>query len=221
MGFVDTLATAVGLVLTLFIFSYLLGDNWLYRLAIYIFIGLTAAFTLIVTVESLAPFAGALIRLISGTASDTDAFPAICFVLALILIIPVLIGRLPGRGITLGLLIAVGSAVAVLGTLTGTLIPFTLSTGALVQASVKTNIFNGIILIVGVVTSLLYFQLGARRTADGGIERGAWSQAISGIGQVFIVLTLGALYGTAILTSLTILTARVSDMVSYVKGNTP
>jgi hypothetical protein len=208
------LGTAVGLVLSLFVFSYLLGDNWLYRLAIYVFIGLTAAFTLIVTVESLLPYGAAFVRLITGGATDIDTFPALSFIVALILIIPVLIGRLPGRGVTLGLLIAVGSAVAVLGTLTGTLLPFTLSTGRAVGDGVHGgNIFNGIILLLGVVTSLLYFQFQGRRTPEGVTERGPWSQAISGIGQVFIVLTLGALYGTAILTSLTILTARISVLV--------
>lgn len=214
MGFWQGLGTAVGLVLSLFVFSYLLGDNWLYRLAIYIFIGLTAAFTLIVTVESLLPYGGALVRLISGTSTEIDIFPALSFIVALILIIPVLIGRLPGRGITLGLLIAVGSAVAVVGTLTGTLLPFTLSTGRAVGEGVKGgNIFNGLILLLGVVTSLLYFQFQGRRTPEGLAERGTWSQAVSGVGQVFIVLTLGALYGTAILTSLTILTARISVLV--------
>ena len=205
----QSLGAAVGLVLSLFIFSSLLSDNWLYRLAIYVFIGLTAAFTFIVTVESLLPYAAAFVRLISGTSTDVDTFPALSFVVALILIIPVLIGRLPGRGVTLGLLIAVGSAVAVLGTLTGTLLPFTLSTGAAVRA----NLVNGLILLLGVVTSLLYFQFQGRRNPEGYAERGPWSQAISGIGQIFIVLTLGALYGTAILTSLTILTARISVLV--------
>lgn len=210
----ETLGAAVGLVLTLLIFSYLLGDNWLYRLAIYIFIGLTAAFTLIATVESLAPYLGALVRVITSSASSSDAFPAISFIVALILMIPVMIGRLPGRGVTLGLLIAVGSAIAVLGTLTGTLLPFTLSTGRAVNQSVQDgSIFNAIVLLLGVVTSLLYFQFSGRATPEGTVERGRWSQVISGIGQIFIVLTLGALYGTAILTSLTILTARVSVLV--------
>lgn len=207
----DTLGALAGFVFTLFIFSYLLSDNPLYRLTIYIFIGLTAAFTLIVTVESLLPFMAALIRLLTNSAAESDPFPAISFIAALILIIPVLIGRLPGRGVTLGLLIAVGSAVAVLGTLTGTLLPMTLSTGRALRP--EANLFNGVVLLVGVISTLLYFQYGARRTSDGQIERSFWVRFFSGIGQVFIVVTLGVLYGTAILTSLTILTARISVLV--------
>jgi hypothetical protein len=215
----QSIGTAAGFVFTLIIFSYLIRDNWLYRLAIYVFIGLTAAFTFIVTVESLLPYIGAMIRLIGGTPNETDAFAGLSFIIALILMVPLVIARLPvvgptpGRGVTLGLLIAVGSAVAVLGTLTGTLLPFILSTGR----AINVNRVNGIILLIGVVTSLLYFQYGVRRSSENSAERRSWSQAIGqgirDIGQVFIVITLGALYGTAIITSLTILTARLSVLV--------
>ena len=41
-----------GLVLSLMVFSYVLGDNVLYRLAIFIFIGLAAGYVAVVTVES-------------------------------------------------------------------------------------------------------------------------------------------------------------------------
>src|SRR5688572_14265391 len=134
LDFWQGLGAAVGLVLSLFIFSYLLGDNWLYRLAIYVFIGLTAAFTLIVPVESLLPYMAAFARLVNASATGSDAFPALSLIAAPMLIFPMLILRLPGRGLTLGLLIPVGSAVAVLGTLPGTLLPFTLSTGRAVGA---------------------------------------------------------------------------------------
>jgi len=211
----QTIGTAAGFVLTLIIFSYLIKDNWLYRLAIYVFIGLAAAFTLIVTVESLLPYMAAVIRLVAGTPNETDVFAGLSFIIALILMIPLVIARIPGigptpgRGVTLGLLIAVGSAVAVLGTLTGTLLPFVLSTGRAMRA----DRINGAILLIGIVTSLLYFQFGARRTSENTIERSWLVHGLSGIGQVFIVVTLGTLYGTAILTSLTILTARVSVLV--------
>ena len=41
----DRVATIAGAVLTILIFSYLLGDNFLYRIAIHIFIGAAAAYT--------------------------------------------------------------------------------------------------------------------------------------------------------------------------------
>ncbi len=47
----DRIATIAGAVLTVMVFSYLLGDNFLYRIAIYIFIGAAAAYVLIVAVD--------------------------------------------------------------------------------------------------------------------------------------------------------------------------
>jgi predicted membrane protein len=42
MDLSDIIGTFVGLVLTLAVFSYLLGDNILFRIAIYIFVGVAA-----------------------------------------------------------------------------------------------------------------------------------------------------------------------------------
>ncbi|MGB1288114.1 MAG: hypothetical protein ACPG7F_16375, partial [Aggregatilineales bacterium] len=63
----ESLGTAAGFVFTLLIFSYILGDNFLYRLAVYVFIGLAAAFTTIVTLEQ-------VILPLLTTANPEDAF---------------------------------------------------------------------------------------------------------------------------------------------------
>jgi hypothetical protein len=210
---VEALGTAAGFIFTLMIFSYLLGDNritghsWLYRLAVYVFIGLAAAFTTIVTFESvIIP----LITAVSdGNTTAEDFLGIVSLIVAPFLTLPLLIQRLPGSGLAMAFLVAVGAAVAVLGAITGTLFPLTLATSSAVQG----DVVNGVIMVVGVVTSLLYFQYLARRTPEGRIERGAFGKVASAIGQGFIVVTLGALYGAAILTSLTILTGRVSFLV--------
>ena len=46
------MSIGISFVLTLVIFSYLLADNFLFRMAVSVFVGLAAAFTTIVTVES-------------------------------------------------------------------------------------------------------------------------------------------------------------------------
>jgi hypothetical protein len=48
----DQIGLWAGFILTLMVFSYLLGDNFLYRLAVYIFVGLAAGYVTMVTVES-------------------------------------------------------------------------------------------------------------------------------------------------------------------------
>ena len=52
----DMAGTLVAIVLTLFVFSYLLGDNVLYRLAEYIFVGVTVGYAVVVAFHNiLAP----------------------------------------------------------------------------------------------------------------------------------------------------------------------
>jgi hypothetical protein len=142
----------------------------------------------------------------------------ILFIVALILT-GLLLAK-PIRGLTsitnlsLAFLIAVGTAVAVAGAITGTLIPLTQATGTATDAQ---GLVNGVLIVVGVVTSLLYFQYSARTNALGEAERGRLNRIIATVGQGFIAVTLGALYGTAILTSLTLLTERMSFITSILQ----
>ena len=50
---IDLLLAALGAVLTLFIFSYLLGDNPLYRLALHIFVGASVAYVFVVALRNI------------------------------------------------------------------------------------------------------------------------------------------------------------------------
>ena len=47
----DTVGAIIGAVITLLIFSYLLSDNFLYRLSVYIFVGVAAGYAAVVAVE--------------------------------------------------------------------------------------------------------------------------------------------------------------------------
>ena len=111
--------------------------------------------------------------------------------------------------ISLGFLIAVGSAAAVVGAVSGTLIPIVSQTAEVDFDNGLMPMISSLILVIGVITSLLYFNYGARQNSQGEIERGTIMKAVATVGQGFIVITLGALYGAAILTSLTILTGQL------------
>ncbi len=204
---VDVLMTSAAFVLTLLIFSYLLGDNPLFRLAVYLFVALAAAFTTIVTFESVIfPL---ILAVQDGNVTGQESLDVVLLLVAAALILIPSPKRFPVRRVALAFLIAVGAAVAVVGVTAGTLLPFVLSTGT----RVADNPLNGAIVIIGVITSLLSFQYLARQQLDGSIVRGRFTAVMSGIGQVFIAVTLGAVYGAAILTSLTILTERLSFLM--------
>jgi hypothetical protein len=206
----QTIGTVIGFVLTVCIFSYLLGDNFLYRIAIHIFIGAAAGYVLIVAVESV------LIPWINFTLLAQPMVPA-QFIVGLV---PFLIGLLLlakgsprySRLGDLGLVIvlAVGGALALWGAISGTLIPLVTDAARGFQ---KTSIFDGLIALIGTITVLVYFTyVGARR--QGGETRQLLPVRFTGIvGQVFIVVTLGAFYGMLIISALAVLVSVITQRV--------
>ena len=197
-----------GFILTMLVFSYVLGDNVLYRLAVYVFVGLAAGYIVVVTWDSvLTPWINGTIR--AGGVGNI-VFGAIPLALGALLLLKA--SRRFGRlgGLALPFLIGVGAAVALVGAVSRTLIPLTRSTG-----NISLNQINSILLLIGVVCTLVYFQYLARRTAGGQIQRGLIVRLLSVVGQGVIVVTLGALYAAAIITSLTIFSERVSYIVAH------
>jgi hypothetical protein len=206
-----------GFVATLMVFSYLLGDNLLYRIALYVFVGLAAGFVTIVTLQSavlpwlnstvLAPSAGIGERAVG-------MIPVLLAALLLIKTSP-RFGRL--GNLALAFIIGVGTAVALVGAVSGTLLPLANASTRLIA----TEVANGAVVLLGVVSTLVYFTYVARRvpgqlSATG--QRGLFIAAVSAIGKGFIVVTLGALYGSAILTGLTIFSERVAFIIARLGG---
>lgn len=219
-----SVTTVISFILTLMVFSYILGDvpvlRFLYRVAIYIFVGMTAAFTTIVTFQGvLLPYLqdiqdpSTAWTLLGNTGDIIIFFTAILFGV-LLLLKP--IARLSWlTNSVIAVVIVVGSAIAVVGAMTGTLFPIARNTTTLTLTRDGFTILNTVIMFIGMITSLLYFQFQARRTEDGTIERGAINKRLSAIGKIFIVVTLGAVYATAILTSLTIFSERIGFLLRF------
>lgn len=199
--------------LTLLVFSYLLGDNILFRLTLSVFVGLAAAFTSIVTVQTV------LLPLLSSAGKTTTQFQLDVVLFGLAALLTGLLLAKPFvafkslTNLALAVLIAIGAAVAVAGALTGTLIPLTLDTAAL-RGTDALGLLNTAIVVIGVLSSLAYFQYRARRTDDGTVQRGRINRVLAAVGEGFIALTLGAFYGAAILTSLTILAGHMALLFS-------
>jgi len=210
----DQIGLWAGFVFTLMVFSYLLGDNFLYRLAIYVFTGLTAGYVTLITVESvILPWVRGTIIASAGDISGR-ALGLIPFILALLLLLKASprFGRL--GNIAIGFIIAVGTAVALAGAIAGTLIPLANATGS----GVALDPLNGFLVSLGVMSTLLYFWYLARRRPDGTVQRGFVLRSIGVLGQGFIVVTLGALYAGAILTSLTIFSERIAFLLARITG---
>jgi len=229
----DVIVTWAGFVLTLMVFSYLLGDNFLYRLAVYAFVGLTAGFVTILTVDSiLLPW---LRVALESQDVGVQVFSLLPFVLGIALIFKVSsrFGALGNLG--LALIIGVGASVAVVGAISGTLLPLAGSVSGEVPRALdapdgtSVGVLNGFLIVLGVVCTLVSFQYAARRIpgatatelgdiAGRGTRRGLLVRGMSAVGQGFIVVTLGALYGGAILSGLTIFSERVAFLLTRLNG---
>lgn len=213
----DLIAGWVSLVLTLMVFSYLLSDNVLYRLAIHVLIGAAAAYAAIVAVESvIVPW---LNETLLAEAAGRDDSTMIA--LRTLGIVPLLIGVLllfklspylaPIGNLGLAIVIGIGLAVAIVGAVAGTIVPLVQETGR----SIDNSTGNGLVIIVGTITTLIYFQYFAVERS-GEIKRPAALRALSGIGRAFVMLALGALYAGAILTSITVFSDVFRQQLEFI-----
>jgi hypothetical protein len=203
-----------GLILSLMVFSYLLGDNFLYRLAVYILVGLAAGFIAVVTVESvLLPWFNT--TLLHGDAPiGTRALGIVPVILGMLLLLKSSprLGRL--GNLAIAFIVGVGAAVAVVGAVSGTLLPLAGATGS----SVYANLLNGFIIVIGTISTLFYFRYLARREPGGEIQQSLPVRFVRGVGKAFIVTTLGVVYAGAIVTGLTIFSERVAFILARFTG---
>jgi hypothetical protein len=69
---------------------------------------------------------------------------------------------------------------------------------------------NGLIVLVGTVTTLIYFQFGVKRQKEGApAQRSIIMDYLSTVGQGFIVVTLGVLFTGVYLAALSALIDRI------------
>lgn len=224
MQLADLVWTLVGFLLTLLVFSYLLGDNFLFRLASYIFVGVTAGY-LAVTVVYYVLWPRLLEPLMRGSLDQRilALVPLILGVMLLARLFP----RLARMGnIPMGYLVGLGAAVAVGGAVLGTLITQTRATLDLfdVQAAAANGgnplvfLSVGVIVLIGAVTTLVYFHFGASRKPGLQGRRPAWIEFLAGVGQIFIAITLGALFAGVYLSALTALIDRIDFLKNVIMG---
>ena len=210
----DLIAGFVAFLFTLFIFSYLIGDNPLFRIAVYIFVGVSAGYVASVAWRQVI-WSDLFFPLITGTSAQKAllTIPLILSALLLTKASP----RLSQLGMpTMALLVGVSAAVAVGGAVTGTLFPQIGATinmfdvrSATSAAQFAEMIFNGAWILAGVTTTLVYFHFGARTTKDGSVRRFGLIELIAFVGSIFLAIILGVLFAGVYSAALTALIDRL------------
>jgi hypothetical protein len=216
----EILSAFIGLILTLLVFSYLIGDNPLFRFAIYLFIGVSSGYAATAVWHYL---------LIPKLFSQLDDFNQL-----VLLVVPLILGisllaKLSPRISWLGnfamaVLVGVGAATAVGGALIGTLLP---QTQAAIDAFDLTSggggsnffirLFEGTIMFLGTVLTLASFHFTAGRAPDGTVRRNPVFEGIAWFGRLFISITLGVLFAGVYMAALMAMIERLSSLFNFIR----
>jgi len=214
----------IAFLLTLFVLSYLINDNVLFRAAIYIFVGVSAGYiAAVVWHQVLAP--QLLNPILFGSANQKvlALFPLFLTLLLFAKTIPSLskIGTPP-----IALMVGVGTAVAIGGAVTGTLFPQTLAAINVfdLQAANERGISSGVqiieggLMLLGTISTLIYFQFRAKRGDDGKYHRNPLTTILALIGKVFIAITFGVLFAGIFSAALTAFIERLDFLSSFISS---
>lgn len=218
--------TFTSFILTLLIFSFIFGDNPLFRLATYLFVGVTAGYVAVLVIyQVLLP--RLIWPLLYGSMSERllVILPFLLSILLLAKLFPKFsqVGSLP-----MGYLVGAGAAVIISGAVTGTLIAqsraainmFDLQTGAAQASGPVFHLLSGSVLLLGTISSLAYFHFTAKARPNGPARRSQLVENLANIGQVFIAITLGALFAGVYATAITALIERLDFIVQFLQSLT-
>ncbi len=215
---IEFISALIGLVLTLMIFSYLIGDGPLFRIAVYLFIGVASGYAATVVVYYvLVPKLAALLQ--------TNQLQQLILGVIPFLLGATLLAKFFPRTSWIGsfamaLLVGVGAATAVGGALIGSLIPqFQAAIGAfdLRSAGGVKQLGEGIVMFFGTVLTLASFHFSAGRAADGTPKRSTLIEGIAWFGRIFVAITLGVLFAGVYMAALTAMIERLSSVINFIR----
>lgn len=199
----------VAVLLTLMVLSRIIGDNPLFRVSQYLFVGVSLGYAfVIVWHQVLWP------QLQYITAGNSPIFNAVPLLLGLLLL-PRIIGKQSLSwlaNIPLGFIFSVGAAVALVGALGGTLLPQVVATIQISLDSPPLEIIGSFLLVVGVIAVLSYFYF----TVPGQKGLARFSTFGASVGRWWLMATFGFFLAGSLLTYLAALNDRLVFLVGWV-----
>lgn len=217
---IELISALVGLILTLMVFSYLIGDSPLFRFAIYLFIGVSSGYAATVVWHSV------LVPKLFSQLGDVNQL--VLLIIPLILSLSLLTKLSPRiswiGNFAMAVLVGVGAAAAVGGALIGTLMPqaqAAMDAFDLGSTTGGTNpfvrLFEGTVMFFGTILTLASFHFSAARTSDGTPKRNPIFESIAWVGRIFIAITLGVLFAGVYMAALTAMIERLSSIINFTR----
>ncbi|HWQ45469.1 MAG TPA: hypothetical protein VN376_01310 [Longilinea sp.] len=211
----DLIWTIVSFLLTLMILSYIIGDNPLFRIASYIFVGAAAGYVAVIVIYQVI-IPRLIFPLMSGDVTQM-AITVVPLVLALLLFTK-FIPRYSRLGnVSMAFLVGAGAAVMIGGAVIGTLFTqvaasinlFDPAAAAANPGGIGMQLLQGLVIVGGTVSTLAYFHFGVKPRNNQPPQRGSLVQILAVVGEFFIAVTLGALFSGVFAAALTALIERL------------
>jgi hypothetical protein len=215
----NLIGSIVAGLLTLMVFSYLIGANPLWRVAQSLLVGVSVGYvTLVILTQVVVPQVARIIQP-AADAPPTDRWlAAVPVALGLMLLMRIAFPGAWPASFGLNLVVVVGSALALGGALAGTIVPQSLDTMRLLDFNNPLAVAGNIVLLLGVVCALAYFAFGARA----GGERSQPVRLLATVGRWVLLVAFGALLGSlsttffaALIDRLLALIYTVVDLIGY------
>ncbi len=222
----DLAGTLIAGVLTVMVLSYVLGDNVLFRLAVHLFIGVAAGYAGTLALRSIL-WPRLVLPFITGGPAAVSNSMIVSWILVLMLVLKLSPATARWGSLPVALMVGVGAALVVGGAITGTLIPQslaavdTLDPGVVMPVTGETGaerVVNVVVLLLGTLSTLIYFRFSARRGPTGETGRGLLMTVVAWIGRGFIAITFGVMYAGALAAALTVLAERVQFLIGIFAG---
>ena len=197
----------IAALLGVFVLSYVIGDNPLYRLALHIFAGAMIGYAAGIVVRDV--LLGTALR---GLLSNPNSV-----VLPLVLGLLLLFKGLPRQAFvgnsSVGFLIGVGTAVAIGGALLGTVVPQVQATARALSpdalAASRFGLLDGLMVVLGTVCTLLAFTFTASEPAGDGA---LWQRILGGaskIGRFILIFAFGVAFAGVLTAALSVFVGRM------------
>jgi hypothetical protein len=223
-SFTDLLSGLISFLLTLMILSYLIGDNPAFRIAVYLFVGVSAGYAAVIAWHHV------LWPMLFSPLLTGGFFERLLAVFPLVLggMLLMKLSRHTARlgNVAVAFLVGVGAAISVSGAVLGTLLPqagaaIDLPSLAEVGLDLGTTrlglnrLLEGLVILLATITTLVYFQFSAKSSPTGPqrgriVRLGAW------VGQIFIAITFGVLFAGVFIAAMTAMIERINSLLQFI-----
>lgn len=219
LSMADLVGALVGFILTIFIFSYLWGDNQLFRFATHVFIGVAAGYSVVVAFNQV--FLPIIYSILDGDLTVMTILMLVASIFLLLKLSPQLSRY--GNWVA-AFLVGVGAAAAIGGAVTGTIFPqvaasinqFEFTRGTQTVSENLAQFLNGLVILAGTLGVLIYFHFGTQKQEDQATLQTRLLEIIGWIGQGFITVTFGAIFAGVYISTLVAMVERVTFLRNFI-----